>query len=212
MSVHDLEEQERIDTLKAWWNQHGNTVTLGIAVFAAVMAGIQGWRWYQQKQNVEAASVYQAVLAGTQANDVKKIRDAAGAIMEKYPSTSYATRAALEAARANYESGDTKSAKAQLQWVVDNASEVQARDVARLRLAGVLLDEKNYVEAAKLLDAKHDAAFDGLYSDMKGDVAAAQGKNGEARTTYQAALGKIDEKSTYRKFVEFKLDALGEAK
>lgn len=212
MSVHDLEEQERIDALKAWWKQHGNTVTLGIAVFAAVMAGIQGWRWYQQKQNVEAAAVYQAVQASAQANDVKKIREAAGAIMEKYPSTSYATRAALEAARANYESGDAKSAKAQLQWVTENASETQARDVARLRLAGVLLDEKNYAEAVKLLEVKHDAAFDGLYADVKGDVMVAQGKMTEARTAYQMALSKIDEKSAYRKFVELKVDSLGEAK
>lgn len=212
MSVHDLEEQERIDALKAWWKQHGNTVTLGIALFAAVMAGIQGWRWYKQKQNVEAVAIYQAVQAGAQANDVKKIREAAGAIMEKYPSTAYATRAALEAARANYESGDAQSAKAQLQWVTENASEAQARDVARLRLAGVLLDEKNYAEAVKLLETKHDEAFDGLYADVKGDVMAAQGKMAEARTAYQTALSKIDEKSTYRKFIELKLDGLGEAK
>lgn len=212
MSVHDLEEQERIDAIKAWWKQHGNTVTLGVAVFAAAMAGIQGWRWYQQRQNVEAAAVYQAVQAGAQAGDVKKIREAAGAIIEKYPSTAYATRAALEAARANFESGDAKSTKAQLQWVTEHASEMQARDVARLRLAGVLLDEKNYAEAVRLLDTKHDAAFDGLYADMKGDVMAAQGKTKEAHTAYQAALSKIDEKSAYRKFVELKLDGLGEVK
>jgi len=212
MSVHDLEEQERIDAIKAWWKQYGNTVTLGIAVFAAVMAGTQGWRWYKQKQNVEAASVYQAVQAAAQADDVKKIRETAGAIIEKYPSTSYATRAALEAARANYETGDAKSAKAQLQWVIEHATELQARDVARLRLAGVLLDEKNYAEAVKLLDASHDAAFDALYADMKGDVLAAQGKMVEARTAYQTALSKIDEKSAFRKFVELKLDGLGVAK
>ena len=212
MSVHDLEEQERIDAIKAWWKQHGNTVTLGVALFAAVMAGIQGWRWYQQKQNVEAAAVYQAVQAGAQTGDVKKVREAAGTIMEKYPSTAYATRAALEAARSNYESGDAKSAKAQLQWAIEHASEAQARDVARLRLAGVLLDEKNYAESMKLLDTKHDAAFDGLYADMKGDVLAAQGKMGEARTAYQTALSKIDENSAYRKFVELKQDGLGEAK
>jgi predicted negative regulator of RcsB-dependent stress response len=212
MSVHDLEEQERIDALKAWWKSNGNTVIMAVAVFAAVMAGMQGWRWYQQKQNVEAAGVYQAVQAAAQTNDVKKIREAAGAIIDKYPSTPYATRAALEAARVNYESGDSKSAKAQLQWVTEHAGEAQARDIARLRLAGVLLDEKNYAEALKLLDIKHDAAFDGLYADLKGDILASQNKAAEARTAYQAALAKIDEKSAYRKVVELKLDALGESK
>ena len=98
-----------------------------------------------------------------------------------------------------------------MQWVVDKAKDEEMRDVARLRLAGVLLDDKNYDEALKLLDAKHTAAFDALYADLKGDIMAVQKRRAEARGAYQAALEKTDPRSNYRQLIQVKLDAMGEA-
>ena len=152
---------------------------LAVAVFAAVVAGMQGWRVYQNSQQRQAALAYEAVQSGVQSKDTKRIRDAAGQLIEKYPGTPYASRAALLAAGVNYEAGDAKSAKAQLQWVIDHAKEEGARDIARLRLAGILLDEKSYEEAMKTLEGSHEKAFDGLFSDLKGDVLTAQGKMAE---------------------------------
>jgi predicted negative regulator of RcsB-dependent stress response len=86
------------------------------------------------------------------------------------------------------------------------------RDVARLRLAGVLLDEKKYAEALKLVELKPAEPFAGLYADMRGDILVAQGKVAAARSAYQQALDITDAKSTYRQFVQLKLDALGDAK
>lgn len=205
----DLEEQEKIDELKAWWKQNGSTVLLAIAVFATVLAGMQGWRYYQKSQQQQAVQVFEAVQNGVRGKDAKRVRDAAGQLIEKYPGTPYATRAALLVAGVNHELGDAKSAKAQLQWVIEHAKEDGARDMARLRLAGILLDDKSYAEAMKLLEAQHQKSFDGLFADLKGDVLAAQGKMADARTAYQAALEMIDEKSTYRQIVQMKLDGLG---
>jgi len=129
-------------------------------------------------------------------------------LIEQYPRMAYATRAALLAAKSNYESGDAKSAKAQLQWVLEHASSDEIKDAARLRLAGVLLDEKNHAEALKLLEAKHGGAFDGLYADLKGDVLLASGKSAEAQASYKLALEKIDPASAYRGLVQMKLDGL----
>lgn len=207
--AYDLEEQEQLDVLKGWWKSNGTTVLLAIGVFAAVVAGIQGWRHYQKNQQQQAALVYEAVQSGAQTKDLKRIRDAAGQLIEKYPSTPYAARAALLAAGANYDSGDAKSAKAQLQWVTEHAKEEGARDIARLRLAGILLDEKNYAEALKQLESQHGKAFDGLFADLKGDVLVAQGKTADARAAYKAALEIMDEKSIYRQVVQMKLDGLG---
>ncbi len=209
MSAYDLEEQEQLDVLKDWWKRNGNTVLLGIATFVVAVGGMQGWRYYQNSQRQQAALVYETVQTGVQNKDVKRVRDAAGQLMEKYPATPYATRAALLAASANQEAGDAKSAKAQLQWVAEHAKEAAARDIARLRTAGMLLDEKNYAEAMKQLESKHEPAFDSLFSDLKGDVLVAQGKAADARAAYQAALDKMDEKSAYRQLVQMKLDGLG---
>lgn len=206
--AYDLEEQEQLDAIKAWWKQHGNTVLLSITVFIAIVAGIQGWKYYQNKQTVQAAGLYEMLQGAADSRDAKKVREVAGQLIEQYPRTAYATRAALLAAKTNYDSGDAKSAKAQLQWVLEHAGSDEIKDAARLRLAGVLLDENNHAEALKLLETKHGAAFDGLYADLKGDVLLASGKNAEALASYKLALEKIDPASAYRGLVQMKLDGL----
>lgn len=209
MATYDLEEQEQIDIIKTWWKRNGNTVMLAVAVFAVTVAGVQGWRQYQNSQATKASMMYEVLQGVARSADAKKTREAAGQIMEQYPNTAYAPRAALIAAKTNYDAGDAQSAKAQLQWAAEHAKEEAVRDMARLRLAGVLLDEKNYAEAMKQVEAPSNPAFVALFSDLKGDVLAAQGKNTEARSAYQAALDKIGAKSPYRQLIQMKQDGLG---
>lgn len=205
----DLEEQEQVDELKAWWKAHGNKVIAGVVLFVVAVAGFRGWNYYQHKQLSEASAVFQSLAREFSGGDTAKIRAVAGTIIDTYPRTVYAVDAALIAAKVNFESGDLKSAKSQLQWVIDHAKDTQSQDLARLRLAGVFLDEKAYDESLKLLNAKHDAAFDSLYDDLKGDVLAIQGKAGEARAAYQAALARLPKDNVGRALIEIKLDALG---
>lgn len=207
--AYDLEEQEQIDAVKAWWKQNGNTVLLGVAVFVAIVAGMQGWRYYQHQQTTQAAGLYESLQGAASQHDTKKVREIAAQLMERFPRTAYASHAVLGAARASYEAGDGKSAKAQLQWVMEHAKSDEIKDAARLQLAGVLLDEKNHAEALKLLETQHGAGFDGLYADLKGDVLLASGKSAEARAAYQLALEKMDPASGYRGLVQLKLDGLG---
>jgi predicted negative regulator of RcsB-dependent stress response len=212
MAALDLQEQEQLDTLKAWWKENGNLI-LGVVLVAAVaFAGWRGWQYYQHKQASEAATLYGAFMQQMDGNDIKRVNDAAAAVMDKYSSTSYAAQAALAAAQANLVSRDMARVKTLLQWVVDHSGEAALRDVARLRLAAVLLDEAKYEDALKLLDASHTSSFDGLYADLKGDVLNAQGKNAEARAAYKLAYDKTDAKSMYRNLIQMKMDAIGETK
>lgn len=209
--AYDLEEQEQIDVLKGWWKRNGAATLVGVAVFVVGVSGIQGWRYYQRTQTVQAAELYDVLLGAADAKDMKRTQDIVGQLTEKYSGTPYAARAALAAAKANYEAGDAKNAKAQLQWVIDHGKSDEMKDAARLRLAGILLDEKNYAEALKQLDAQTGEAFAGLYADLKGDVLLASGKPAEARAAYQAAVGKLEPGSAWRSQVEMKLEALGGA-
>lgn len=207
--MYDLQEQEQIDALKAWWKENRRVVILTVTAFVVAIAGVQGWRYYQQSQAQQAAKLYGALQQLVPENNAKKIREAAATLIDKFSSTAYAPRAALIAAKVNYQAGDAQSAKAQLQWVIDHAAEDELQDIARLRLAGMLLDEKNYAQVLQLLEAKHSPAYDAFYLDLKGDVLLAQGKPAEARGAYQAAFDKIDKKSNYRDLIQIKLDALG---
>ena len=208
MAVYDLEEQDQLDDLKAWWKQWGNTVAgIVIAVSVGVIA-VQGWRWWMQQQTAQASVLYDAVDAAARANDAAKAKDAMTQLADKYGGTGYAARGALIVAAQLFENGDAAGAKAQLAWVIDKSSEDELKQIARLRLAAILLDEKQYDEALRVLDAKHDQPFAGIYADARGDVLAAAGRTEDARTEYQTALAQLDPKSSYRNFVQLKLDAL----
>jgi predicted negative regulator of RcsB-dependent stress response len=209
MAVYDLEEQEQIDDLKAWWAQYGKYVSAGVTLLAVIVIGVQGWRWYQSTQAQKASVLYQAVSEATHTNDAAKAKEPATQLLDRFAGTAYAPRGALLYAKLLYDAGDKAGAKAQLQWVIDHASEDELKSIARYRIAQVQLDDKQYDEALKTLDAKTGDAFAGIYADLRGDVLAAAGKNSDARAAYQTALGKLDAKSGYRGYVQAKLDALG---
>ena len=210
--AYDLEEQEQIATIKSWWQQYGNLVTTAVLALTVGLAGVQGWRYYRGQQAIAAATLYHQVEYAEHANDGKRVKEIAARLTEKYASTPYAAMAALRAAKVSAQANDLAAARLSLQWVIDNAREDEQKDVARMRLAGVLLDEKKFDEALKLLDTAHGAAFDGLYADMRGDILAIQGKRAEARAAYQTALEKFDARSNYRPLIQVKLDTLGDAK
>jgi predicted negative regulator of RcsB-dependent stress response len=210
--AYDLEEQEKIDALKAWWNQYGNYLVMGVIACLITIAAFQGWRYYHGQQSERASALFAQLDQAERANEPKKVRDIAAQIIDKHGSTTYAGMAALSAAKASFTTGELEDAKKNLQWAIDKAREEEMRDVARLRLGGMLLDEKKYDEALKLLSVKPADAYAALYADLRGDVLTGQGKPAEARGAYQLALEKSDPRSQYRPIIELKLDALGDAK
>jgi predicted negative regulator of RcsB-dependent stress response len=212
MSNLDLQEQEQIDALKAWWKDNGNWVIGVIVIGLLSFAGTKYWKNYQSGQAAEAAKLYVEVEKQVASNDAKRIGDAADALVSRYGSSAYAPRAQLLAAQASLQARDVAHAKVQLQWVIEHASETGLQDTARLKLASVLLDEKKYDEALKQLEATHPESFTGLFADLKGDLLSAQGKNAEARAAYQQAYDKTDAKSMYRNLIQLKMDGLGSAK
>lgn len=211
MAHYDLEEQEQLDTLKTWWKMYGNLVT-GVVTAAAIgMAGWQGWNWYQGGQNAQAAAIYGVLEQAAVSGDAQKVKTAAGELAEKFARSNYAALGALLAAKQSFAAGDVKTAKAQLTWVAENGQD-ELKDLARLRLASVLLDEQAYDEALKQLSAGHAPAFEARFLELKGDVLVAQGKRPDARTVYQSAIDKLaDKQGPNREFLQQKLDNLGEA-
>ena len=209
MAAYDLEEQEQLAELKAWWKQNGTLVLGTVAAVLVLIAAWNGWRWYQRSQALEAAALYENLQTVARMNDGKAVRDAAGGILEKYAGTAYAPLAALVSAKVNYQAGDVKTARAQLQWAVDNARQEEVRAVARLRLATVLMDDTAYDEAMKMVEAKPAEAFEALFASMRGDVLSAQNKRAEARTAYKEAAEKATD-AAFRETLRLKLDALGE--
>lgn len=210
--AYDLEEQEQLEAIKSWWRQYGTLVVTLASAFVITIAAFQGWRYYQHQQALAAVTLYEQLRQAERGGDGKKVRAIAEQIIDRHAGTPYAAMAAFAAAKAGFDGGDLPAAKARLQWIVDKSGQEELRDLARLRLAGVLMDEKNHAEALKLLETRHAESYSGLYADLRGDILAAQGKRAEARSAYQSAFERSDPQSPYRAMIQAKLDALGETK
>ena len=205
----DLEEQDQLDALKTWWKTNGNKVLIVVGVAAAVVIGYQGWKQYQVQQS-QAASEKFMILGDTSPTDVETIKTLSAEIMENYPSTPYAARAALLSAKTNYNAKDIDSAKLQSEWAYQNAKEEAVKTLAQLQLAGILFEQKDYEAALKLVNEKHESSFDGLFADLKGDILVAQNKPEEAKVAYQDAIKAFEFGSRYARYTQHKLEALGE--
>lgn len=219
MATYDLEEQEQLSQLKVWWEQHGNLVTAVVAGIALIMVGWQGWRYYQRKQAAEAAVVYTALAEGLVTKDAARVHQASGELLEKYGSTTYAALGALLSAKSSFAAGDLKTAQAQLGWVAEHATTVELRDIGRLRLAYVLVEEKALDQALAKLEPAPVAALAARFADARGDILALQNKPDKAREAYRQAIDDLDkdlqdqqlkpEAQAYRGIVQAKLEALG---
>jgi predicted negative regulator of RcsB-dependent stress response len=207
----DLQEQEQIDALKAFWNQYGNLVTWLLVALMAVYAGWNGWNYWQRDQSLKASAMYDALEQAANAGDADKAGRVFADLKERYARTAFAPQGGLAAARVQFDKGQLDNAKASLTWVADNASEDEYRTIARLRLAALLAAAKEYDQALKQLDAAKAASFEALVADRRGDVLSAAGKNAEAKAAYQAAWAAMDPKIEYRRLIEAKLTALGAA-
>ena len=205
----DLEEQEQLESLKAWWRQYGKWVIAGVLAFILAVGGGQGWRYWQAKQAGEASMLFDRAMQAASLNDTKAVKEITAQLMEHYPRTAYSAPAAWLAGRINHDAGDLQSARAQFQFALDHARDDSLEQLARLRLATLMFEAQDNDAALKLLAKAPAAAYAGLYAHLKGDILLAQGKRDEARAAYTEAMAKLGEDSRLKALVEIKLDALG---
>lgn len=206
--AYDLEEQEQIATLKAWWKQNGNLVSWVLIIVLGAYSAWTGWNYYQRSQAAAALQLYDATQAGLTAKDNTKVQRLASELQTTYPGTAYAAMGALVAAKSAFEANDLKGAKASLQWAAAHGND-EFKTIAKLRLAAVLLDEKAYDEALKTIASDTAPQFAGAVADRKGDILVAQNKLEEARAAYLAALAATDKRNPGRQLIQFKLEAIG---
>ena len=205
----DLEEQEQLDQLKHYWKQYGNMITWVLIVVLGAYAGWNFYQYWQRSQAQQAAAMFDEVERVVKSTDPAKIDRVFGDIKDKFGSTTYAQQAGLLVAKEYYAAGKLDAAKAALGWVADKSSDPGYQAVARLRLAGILMDGKAYDEALKQLGGSFPANFEALVADRKGDILLLQGKKKEAAAEYGKAYQRFDEGTEYRRLVDVKLSALG---
>ena len=205
----DLEEQEQLDELKHFWNTWGNLITWTLIVVFGSFAAYNGWQWWQRQQSAKASALYDEVERAVVAGDTGRLQQRLKDIEDKFGGTTYAAQAALLGAKVLADKGQPDAAKAALQWAASKAGDDGLQAIARLRLAGLLVEGKAYDEALKQLAGSLPKEFEPLAADRRGDIYSLQGKRAEARAEYTKAWQGLAADTDYRALVEVKLTALG---
>ncbi|MCK5002452.1 MAG: tetratricopeptide repeat protein [Gammaproteobacteria bacterium] len=188
--MQDFEtEEQQLDALKQWWKENSSSLFIGLAVGGFALGG---WKFYHQTQfehGVEASDMYVSVVAQAEAGAGGTFdTTVVDKLVAGYSDTPYAALSSLVIAKHEVTAGNIDQAISRLQWAVDHAVEEEITSVAQLRLARLLLSQKKYDEANKLLMTKHSSAFDALYEELKGDMFVARGELEQARIAYDKAI------------------------
>ena len=207
--AYDLEEQESIDEMKAWWEKWGNTITTLVTIGCLAFAGVNGWKWYQNKQAVEAQGIYAQLMAAIAQHDRANVESLTSGLQADYGTTVFATLGALQGAAALEAEKAYPEAAAKLTWVVDKSDYAEFKTVARLRLAGLLMEEKQFDRALAVLKAAQPTPSEkALIEDRLGDVYFALGQADEARQAWQNALNDKGASPELLSLISLKLGAV----
>jgi predicted negative regulator of RcsB-dependent stress response len=208
--AYDLEEQEQIAQMRAWWNKYGMLILSFLGAILVAVLAWQGWSAYQTNQAKQARGYFDAVELASQQPSVDssaRIMAAMQTLRKDFGSTDYAARAGLFAASAFEAQQNMPAAQEQLEWLV-KSHHAALVPIAQLRLAGLFLDQKKYDQALALL-ASPPTSFDALFSDRRGDIYAAQGNAEQAKQAWTKTLTLIGLDNPLSPVVQLKLDSLG---
>src|ERR1700733_6373042 len=140
MAEEYLTDDEQLEAVKRAFTEYAPWILGGIVL------GVGGWFGYQQygsHQNsvaLQAAGEFNQMTVALQMNDGKKSLELAQGLIKDFPNSPYADQAQLTIARIDVESGKSADAVVPLTQVMNNSKDTELQQIARLRLARVLID------------------------------------------------------------------------
>jgi predicted negative regulator of RcsB-dependent stress response len=212
----DLEEQEQLDQLKAFWQKYRNLITGVLTAVLLAYAAYGGYGWWRNSQALEASKLYETMVSAIAKGDQAQSLRAADDLQKDFASTPYAPMSSLIAARIAADAGDSAKAISYLRWTAKNASNDGYLALAKLRLVTQLIEqgsEKDFAEADQILKDTPITGFEALWLERRGDWYLVQKKNTEAKKSYEDAWKKLDQAKEFpeeaRRLLKVKLDAVG---
>jgi predicted negative regulator of RcsB-dependent stress response len=207
VSVYDSDD-EQVEALKKWWNENGRSIVVGMVLGLGAVFGWQSWTQHQEQVASQASLRYEKMAIAIQAGSVESAVKQGEKIVTEWPESSYAAFASLDMAKIKLSQGDSEAVKQHYEWVLNNAKDPSLKQLARLRMARILLSTNN-IEGAEALVAKADKdSYAGEFAALRGDIAKAKKEFAAARTAYTEALNSNAGNS---RIIQMKLDDLAKA-
>lgn len=199
-------DEEKGEEIKRWWRENGWSVIAYVALGIAAVVGGRYWLAQQQVAALTASNIYQQTIVELEQGNHDQASTASDKLISEFASTPYAVFSALEMSKHSVANNELSQAKHYLEWVLANAELTGQREIARLRLAQVLLAEQQYETALARIQETNNAAFKSLFEELKGDIYLAQGKLTEAASSYRAAMVGLEDNQPREIILKLKLD------
>ena len=199
MSVH-LSEEEQLESLKRWWKDNGKTIAIAVLIAVAGYFGVTGWQDHQREKAEKASAAYEQLLKLVNVEPGKTLSEAdratithlASELKSSNTNSMYAHTAAFFLAKLAVEANKLDEAANELKWVLSAKPDAATAQLARLRLARVLMAQQAYDDALSQLTPDPAAAFLPEYDEARGDILKLQGNLDAARAAYEKALSATE--------------------
>jgi len=201
-------DDEKGEEIKQWWRDNGRAIIVGSVLgFVLIFSG-RYWLDYQKGQSENASLAYQNVVIALADEQVENASNTTQTLFDNYAKTPYAVFAGFEMAKQSVKDGDNNSAKTYLQWVMANAKLSVHQEIARLRLARILLAEADFEQALIVAKQSTSSAFSSLFAELKGDILFAQAKDAEALVAYKEAIASLEQSDSRQLLLQVKINDL----
>src|SRR3954467_10423592 len=91
----DLQEQEQVDALKAFWARYGNLIMWTVTLLLAAFAGYNYWMKLERDKASAASTMYGELQSAAEAGDAKRAAQIFGDMQAKAPKTTFTQLGAL---------------------------------------------------------------------------------------------------------------------
>ena len=208
MELHRTDE-ERLESLKNWWSEHGRTLIAGVVLGLAGVSGWTFWQEYERDQAEVASVLFQTAGEAAASGDHAAVRKAASSLLADHAGGGYAAAASLLLARSALLEGGVDEAMVHLERVLEEADVPELREVARLRLAEAYFESGAFDVALSRLEATPDGPFSAARDELRGDIHFARGEPGKAREAWERAASGYANSPASAQRVTLKLNDLG---
>jgi len=207
MEVYSTEDQQ-VEFIKKALKQYAPLVIGAVVLGLVANFSWQGYSKHQKNVSAKASFVYERVIDSLAADKYSDVSAQANDLFENYSSTPYASLTSFMLARQSVYQSKIDKAEGHLNWVIEHSQSRSLRQIARLRLARLLLGNKKLDKALATLEKVEEKVFLTAVNEVRGDIYLAKGEKSQARTAYGDALKGLPKLEQTRPLLQMKYDAL----
>lgn len=173
---------------KTLWQRYGKLALFLVFVLMLITGTVQYLDLRKTKQAEQASLIYEKMLVKAKQSDFTGAIEDANILINQYAKTPYSVLGAFMVSRIELERNNPQKAIDILSLAVSLGKDSPLQDIARIRLARILLSQARYQEALAALPENKETAYTTLFEEVRGDIYFKQNELKKAKEAYAKAM------------------------